>query len=1287
MRTGWAVLVIASAACGAVERYEHSLGDLPPRWRVAGDWAVTSGAWTATPTGLEASGDEARALLTAMPRLATGTARVTVTPLRRAAQGGWAFAGVLLSERSDRFWQLALVEDPQGEKRYFELVEQYDATWQAQSSGGTRLEGRRTGADTWEYGRRYELQLTWDAQRVTAQAREAGRPEWQWQSSYDLPAAVAAVRTGRWQLCTRGLGARFADVALSGQPVAGRVTGPRAVLLDGPGPWQTPAWTATAEAFERLLKEAGYVVRKVPPAMLEGTLDPADDGLLAVPSLELLPLATAQRLAAFVADGGDLLASGGEPFREVLYPRGDGWAIRREILQSVTDRRIVLAPATARGLRRSSNRPEPAPVLTYGVKGPTGEVDALAVEVPLLSGWEVLGTPPFERAPFGPGETLTIVSVRGTPGQAITVEWKEADNSRWIAQVPLRSQWTTHLLEPHDFVFWRDGSPPQRAETSFVPANARALSFGPAVGQGATRIRSLEYAIGPVATAASPLTGAPWLPPTIATVSPWYQQYDVTRGGQEVREPVARPRGLVTSAETEGRYTVVGELLAPAASRMVTTDGAAICWLPSAKVPEPQQKPTVELLRRTRLGVHLLSGGAPSLVVTPSSAVDLGARVLNTTASAAEVTVTWRVVQNGRPLREARASCTVPAGGSRGLAASEPAALAAGDYQLVVELRTARAGEGVILDQLSSLVRVMPAAAGDASRRVSVKDGRFVVGGKRLFLHGVNYWPRCVSGLERGRYWRHWLSPERYDPDVVEADLTQIQALGWNLVSIMYGAPDQAGPLRDFLDRCRRHGLWANVFLAGAHPLDFRPQQVARLIEAAGLAGNDTVFAYDLAWEPRLGRHRDREAFDARWRAWLAEQYGDLAAAEAAWGVAAPRTADGQVTNPLDAHIERDGEHRAMVAAYRRFADDLISRGYRRVVQHLRQVSPGTLLGARTGYGGTGQPGANGVFAYDLVSGAAWLDFTSPEGYGLPPSFAEGRQTGLVSAYARWAGNGKPVFWCEFGSSLGPRGGTEQTQRDQERIWETMLRVVNDSDADAAAGWWWPGGWRLDEQSDYGVLSPDGSVRPAARAAAEIGKAVQQKGNDAGTGDPVRIRIDRDADARALSGLWARHGEAYLAARRTGRPVRLETAASGTDTASLPRTQVGGAPYRGTGPLAGANAEIAELRLTWPGGGATVDNGGSVQPPAGQPVELTVVLLNSGEAAWLPAGGPGGCELKVGTDRVGLRQRVERYQTVAVGPFRLPPAGREQTLTGRLTIAGLGGCGEPLRLTTVGTGP
>src|ERR1035437_10619059 len=101
-----------------------------------------------------------------------------------------------------------------------------------------------------------------------------------------------------------------------------------------------------------------------------------------------------------------------------------------------------------------------------------------------------------------------------------------------------------------------------------------------------------------------------------------------------------------------------------------------------------------------------------------------------------------------------------------------------------------------------------------------------------------------------------WLEAGQYDPDVIEADLTEIARLHFNLVNIQFSDYEaswyqEGRPLIDFLERCRNHGIWVRISLAATVLNSAYAGQISFLenyLQAAYLPGNDRVFAYDLLW-------------------------------------------------------------------------------------------------------------------------------------------------------------------------------------------------------------------------------------------------------------------------------------------------------------------------------------------------------------------------------------------------------------------------------------------------------
>ncbi len=587
---------------------------------------------------------------------------------------------------------------------------------------------------------------------------------------------------------------------------------------------------------------------------------------------------------------------------------------------------------------------------------------------------------------------------------------------------------------------------------------------------------------------------------------------------------------------------------------------------------------------------------------------------------------------------------------------------------------------GEFVDEITQPLTVL--GEQDAGGPVRVESGRFVHRGAPFFANGVNYWPRSSIGLERNEFHQGWLIPWSYDPEVVERDLVALEALNVNVLSIQYREPRMAPQMVDFLERCRAHRMFVNVFVEGAHPLRPNFGVLRRLVEEAGLPQSDAVFAYDLAWEPNLGREDARRELDPLWREWLEEQYGSVEQAERIWGHPVRRDGGGLPTGPADSQLMTDGPWRPMVAAYRRFADDIISRGYGRVVRFLRRLDPVHLIGVRTGYGGTGQMWVADRFPYDLASGAAHLDFISPEGYGLAGETDNFLAAGFTTEYARFVSGGKPVFWAEYGVSVWPDTESEAALTLQKDLYENSYRLFTRSHASGAAAWWYPGGYRVDEKSDYGIVRQDLVPRPAALVLRDwCGRASASLEPEPPAGS---ILIDRDRHVSGYAGVWQEARGEYLAALKQGRRLVPRTAGTGTDSSNCPDDAVGAGTWAAGAPPKFMNAEFGPVEFARGGAGWQEWDGGELVAGAGQELRLRAGVLNSGEARWLAGSGRGAVALLLrwaGRElRLPLREEVASLSSSTLPEVSLGPVDRPFELEMRMVCEGRGPFGQRLRI-------
>ena len=1275
------------------------------------EWQVQSGSWAVRDGRLVGScRDRGVCWTSASPATADQRIEVLVTPHARQAPGGWAAAALAVWSSGSNHWRLAVVEGPEG-RRYAELLEMRNDHWQAQSEGGTALGQLPNGVDgfEWETDHTYRYRLTLRPDQIVGEITDDATGDLLFRRGFALPPGADAVRSGRPALVVDSLEAAFDDLRVTGNvvPAAGERSrrGDEVAILDtgtGDAPRQFLAemrktFTAAGVACEDLGGERLAAAGEVPPEV----------GLLVLPHTRRLPLGTVALVDRFLRAGGRAVFFGGPYGEEQLVKRGNRWLPLAEALAETPTGRIFAdfgrdpIEAWFRGHGPGESN------LTRAVEpGPPGAGKALHVEVDQLHGWDTLGRA-FDVSPFEGNEALTCFWAKGGPKTThLALEWQEKDGSRWMTSVPLSTTWRRYVLAPDDFRYWADSKSVGRGGQGdrFRPENAALFAFGLAQSHAPLGEGAHAYWIADVGTASMPFAVSPAPTPIMEAVSPTYKTYVPTAASDLAAAPdqlvaptdlrlpapsglrcaMPRTRGLglrkarfgrwvpvLTARDAKGQWRGVAALIYLSFADPYTNAAWGVVGTEDGAYLQGHWNtlgPVVLAMGRTLLGgVHLVKAGSDEFSYFPEETPILGGQVSNLSSAPQELTLSVTVRPMGREAVLFRQSWAISALPGVATGASGPWSKPAepGVYVVRTELRRGQEMLDVSSQEFVRLAKPAAAAA-DFVRR---QGDDFRLGDQRWHPHGINFWPSNATALEPASYWLHWLDPTNYDPDVIDRDVAALADLKLNSVSIALGSLDQLPALNHFLFRLAEKGIKANVHVGGAYPTAFDVNRPIELIRAGRLADNPAIWAWDIAWEPHLGDYQARTQLDAKWAAWIAERYGTAENAEKDWGVPVPRKPDGSVTGPSDEQVTNDGSHRVVVAAYRRFVDDLISATYGEWARRVREVDPRHLIGVRSGYGGTGQPWVDGVMAYDLVSGAKHLDFISPEGYGLGGGWENFERGAFTTAYGRYAGGGKPVFWAEFGMSVYPQYTPEQLEA-QRLLYQHMYRMALWSGASGSAGWWFPGGYRVDEKSDYGFMNPDGTPRPSALEARRWSPkfAEQRAFPDA----DYWITIDRDLHPRGYSQVWARHGDEYVAARRAGRFVGLRTEGTGTDSTNVLLIAIGNVPANGTNPPKYLNGEFNSIRVRAGGEWTEVTPGTVAEVPRNRPVELAVSVGNTGEATWLSPARvgtkPGGvCLISAPGTAIKVRQPiagdVPRYGDAMIGPFVLT-----EKLDGEVTI-------------------
>jgi hypothetical protein len=654
---------------------------------------------------------------------------------------------------------------------------------------------------------------------------------------------------------------------------------------------------------------------------------------------------------------------------------------------------------------------------------------------------------------------------------------------------------------------------------------------------------------------------------------------------------------------------------------------------PQAWTPAVVEKLLGPILAFDLSGIVLLNAGPDSFHYSPDDAKFCGGKLLNRNATPVQVSIVCELSKIGGPADPVRLEQTVavPAGEVVDWREQLPdGAQQAGDYRLQISLRD---GDGRLLDRQNARFSVSESEPTIPAQSVSVKGGRFSLDGRPWFCHGVNYWLPLVAGQPDFNMAHKYLMPALYDPDQVDADLGRISRSGLNSLVVFYQGIKQAPALKDLLWRCKKFGLRCMAFVENAHPIDYNLDDLDAMIRAAELDKQPALFALDLAWEPHLGPEQDRRKLDGKWRQWVECQYGSSAKAAEVWKFS-PLDKDGQLRGPTDAELTADGEWRVMVAAYRRFADDLISEGYGRVARKIKSICPNVLVGARSGYGGTANAFYDNCMAYDLVSGADHLDYISPEAYGLVGDWSGFEDGLIITELARYAGRqSKPVVWMEYGNSALAVGEMAWSPallnlEKQADYYRNMARLIDTTQSDGSFAWWWVGGYRVDEKSDFGLIDVTGDARPAFGVLAKSMPSLVYQTLPA---PDEWLPADRDLHPRGQSMLMTGSREKFLALARAGKRVGFRSPLDGLNTGNFPLVGVGNAEHRGTGPLKGLNGEIHSVEVTdsplakdtvfsveyWRKLlGAVSGKSGPGALETGSPHQIRLHVLNTGRVAW-----------------------------------------------------------------------
>ncbi|MFC1717068.1 hypothetical protein ACFL6S_25595 [Candidatus Poribacteria bacterium] len=1022
-------------------------------------------------------------------------------------------------------------------------------------------------------------------------------------------------------------------------------------------------------------------------------LNPEHFDFLMLTDIRLFPSSYMFSLMRYLQDGGKLIAFGAPAFQEQVWRSGDRWvteALYLETLAEVEPAQVLFdfEDSDLAGWRRAaqnSGTPTDHSILSEGRDGGR----CLRVGIDKLDGWDTYSRMLDTRySELVSENALTIFWAKGDGNtNHLIVELQESDMSRWIATIRLESEWRKYVLTPSDFEYWRDNPSKGRGGTGddLHPENAQQISFG--VAQGFAPYRngaSYTYWIDDIGFAPNLETS----PPSsyrlqLPIISPAYKIYKLgevsklwhtapyMQDGKSTEVsikdawfPVPRHHGsgfnrdrkkrfirLLDARHDDGTYrgsvcTMLINMVEPwFPSAWITVGSAERNALTSEAITET----IIGAARRLSQGVFLTEAGAEHYSYYPGEAMKVGARLLNISHNAQTAMVRIMLHDQSGPeslIVERELDIETDSGVALEEEIKTPDVP---DSEWFI--RTELISDGQTIDFIQQRFSILAEPIKDKTEFVTISGGDFYLNGEKWYPYGINYWPCYVAGGEPSERFSWW-----YNPELVERDLDQMEAMGMNMVSIQSTTLDNSRDFLDFLARIYKRGIRVNLFLHGSDPLRFDEDLVTKQIKGWKLDTNPAVFAYDLAWEHKLGKYGARKRWDGEWSDWIHERYGSLKSAEDDWEFAVPRS-EGKITGPSDNQLTNDGPWRVMVAAYRRFVDDFVSRKYRQAVKTVKEMAPNQLISVRMGYGGTG-PCHPSLLPVDLRSVAKHLEFLSPEGWGMNGTREQVLSGGFTTAYSDWASRGKPCFWCEWGMNIWDRSTMRpdpERIEEQGRQYEYFSEMFLLSGANGQAAWWWPGGFRVGENSDFGILSPDASWRPACYALKEWApklKASRERPK------PDRwITIDRDSHPGGYWHVYNTHKDEYAQALLDGHLTGVKTEGTDTTSKNTPLLAVGNTDYNGSNPPKHLNAEFNRLEIrNAQGQWVAISDGDVIRVNQNESLFVRASVGNTGEAEWLA----GNADQEKGA--VYLSSRTEKG-------FRFAPIPADTPYMGDATVA------------------
>lgn len=862
--------------------------------------------------------------------------------------------------------------------------------------------------------------------------------------------------------------------------------------------------------------------------------------------------------------GGSLLLLGELPFQRLTYNLNGKRVEEGAFFENALKPSPLISVKTpeAAPFYRASNLPElPTRMSCVRQDIPTiqgKESRTVAhITVPRLTSWDTYNTTVTAAKPKN---AVTTFWAKGGPNtRQLAVEWQERDGSRWIATVDLSSEWRFYALRPEDFPFFYDSPTKTRGQRGdkLHTQNALGFSFGLAfthtrIGEGPH-----EYWIGDIGLASAeagatlaksvsipqidglyPRQTAYPIHPAKVELGSGFRECALTASLAKLPIPQSawssywRPMGSGFDKDRRMRFIPVVTALNADATRAGTLAqitlhlrgawNGALYGTVSVEddqllLSNPWQDVIAQMLVRMQSRAFFAEAGSTEFTYDvrdmKPGGLRVGARLFEPQAAGTQVEMS---IRDGQNLLWSQSAPITSATVQTVACNAKPEDVRHFEAKLVKD--------GQLLDVIRQEIgfdgpREHPAF-------LTAKDRKFFRNGQEWRAFGVNYMPTSGMAATDAEEFEMFIEDRSYDPEIVEHDLARIEQLGMNMISaFVYASSAEKANVLDLLRRARRHHLMVNLGLrpAAKPPLPPSRKVFEALIPAFRLAEKDEIMAYDIAWEPWWGREAQRAKFGHEWYQWVEKKYGSPQEACKAWDYT-PRDLG---SFPADEELDYEGPWKKASNDYRTFVDEFLNEAYGKAREEVRKLDPNHLVSFRQSEGANPKVTPS-YYPIDLAGTCRALDFLSPEGYGIGDISEDTKSMIFAASYLEGLAPGKPIIWAEYGSSIWNGDAFTSQEVNLARQAQVVRGILENAERARAAGtvvWWFPGGYRSGENSDFGILNPDGTERPATavlHSFAQRAKAPAQ---------PVQwtptIKVRRDDSVRGFSGLYERIGKQF----------------------------------------------------------------------------------------------------------------------------------------------------------------